>query len=231
MVSQNYRFKRAPRTVRRLIREGVIGTVEEVRVDFRKHPPFEGFRLEMEEPLINDMAVHHLDQVRGILGIEPDTVRARSWNPSWSRFSGNAACLIELDEGDRVRVVYTGSWSALGRHTTWDGDWEIQGTRGSIRWADNRVEIRFASLFDTVFLAGALERDGIMEVGLDRVAAEERGGSLAEFADALRTGRVPETNADDNLRSLALVLGAVQSAREDGRPVDLTRLIAAPAAV
>jgi predicted dehydrogenase len=227
MVSQNYRFKRAPRTVRRLIAEGVIGPVEQVRVDFRKNPPFSGFRLEMDEPLIHDMAVHHLDQLRGILGLEPDVIRARSWNPSWSAFAGNAACLIELEHGDGGRVVYTGSWCALSRHTSWDGDWEIEGPRGSIRWSENRVEVRFESLFDTVFLPGALERDGVMEVELDVLEAEERNGSLAEFAQALREGRPPETNARDNVRSLSLVLGAVESAAS-GNAVDLGVLAAEP---
>lgn len=224
MVSQNYRWKRAPQTVRRLIREGLIGDVEEVRIDFQKDPPFTGFRLEMDEPLINDMAVHHLDQVRAIAGLEPDTIRARSWNPSWSSYRGNAACLIELDQDEHRRVVYTGSWCSRARHTTWDGDWEIQGERGAIRWADNRVEVRFASLFDTVFMPGAVEREGVMHVDLDPVALEERNGSLAELAAALREDRPAETNARDNLRSLALVLGAVESAAAGGRAVDLVAL-------
>jgi predicted dehydrogenase len=228
MVSQNYRWKRAPQTVRRLIRADVIGDVEEVHITFQKNPPFTGFRLEMDEPLINDMAVHHLDQVRGITGVDPDVLRARSWNPSWSRYQGNAACLIELEEAHRVRVLYTGSWCSWGRHTTWDGDWEIQGERGAIRWADNRVEVRFASLFDTVFLPGALEREGVMQVELDRVALEERPGSLGEFAAALREGRRAETDARDNLRSLALVLGAVESAGNRGATVDLNELRAEP---
>jgi len=228
MVSQNYRWKRAPQTVRRLVRAGVIGEVEDVRISFQKHPPFTGFRLEMDEPLINDMAVHHLDQVRGIAGVEPDALRARSWNPSWSRFRGNAACLLELEQAARVRVLYSASWCSWGRHTTWDGEWEIQGERGAIRWADNRVEVRFASLFDTVFLPGALEREGVMQVELDSVAHEERAGSLRELAAALREGRRTETDARDNLRSLALVLGAVASAAGGGATVDLDALAAEP---
>jgi len=225
MVSQNYRFKRAPRTVRRLIRSGVIGRVEQIRVDFQKDPPFTGFRVEMEEPLIVDMAIHHLDQIRSVTGSEFHSLRARSWNPSWSRFGGNACCFIEIQSEDGVQIVYTGSWVSRGRHTTWDGAWEIQGDRGCLIWDSNRVEIRFASVFDTVFLPGALERaGGVMEVQLDEVDFEERLGTLAEFADAITQGRPAETSVHDNLKSLALVLAAVESATAGGKTIDLAAM-------
>ena len=221
MTSQNYRFKRAPRTARRLIDEGWLGELELVRIDFQKDPPFDGFRLEMEEPLITDMAVHHLDQIRSVTGLEPEWLRARSWNPSWSRFAGNACAQIELEAAGGARIVYSGSWVSHGRHSTWDGDWDIQGSRGGLSWRDNRLEIRFASLFDTVFMPGATERAGIMEVELDPVPYEERAGVLAELAAAIDDGRQPESNAGDNLRSLALVLGAAESAAAGGREIDL----------
>lgn len=221
MVSQNYRFKRAPRTVQRLVAQGTVGRVEQVRIVYQKNPPFADFRVEMDEPVIVDMAVHHLDQIRGLLGVEPVRLRARSWNPSWSRFRGNASCLIELEADEGAQVIYTGSWSSTGTQTTWDGDWDIQGAAGGILWEQNRVRIGFSSVFDTVFLPGARERDGMMDVDLDPVDNEERVGVLAELHAALEAARAPETGGRDNLRSLALVLAAVESARSDGAFVEL----------
>ena len=221
MVSQNYRFKRAARTVQRLILEGVIGDVEQVFIDYKKNPPFEGFRLEMDEPLIVDAMIHHLDQLRGIVGLEPSTVRARSWNTSSSRFKGNASAAVQYDCANGARVVYTGSWSALGRQSSWDGDWEIQGTKGAISWRNNEVQINFASLFDTVFLAGAVERSGVMHVELDALPVEERLGTLAAFQTAIATGQSSETDVTDNIRSLQLVTATAESARSDGAPVAL----------
>jgi predicted dehydrogenase len=221
MVSQNYRFKRAPRTVRRLVREGIIGAVETVQVDFQKSPLFTGFRMEMEEPLILDMAIHHVDHLRGTAGFEPVRLRATSWNPSWSQFAGNAAGSIEFEGHDGARALYTGSWVSQGLHTTWDGTWEVQGERGAIRWDQNRVEIRFTSLFDTVFMPRAVEREGVMEVELDPLAREERSGVLDELALALDEGRSPETCVTDNVKSLALMLAAVESTGRDGEWIDL----------
>jgi predicted dehydrogenase len=221
MVSQNYRFKRAPRTVQRLISEGVIGDVQQVFINYQKNPPFEGFRLTMEDPLIVDMMIHHVDQMRGIAGVEPVDVRAVSWNPSWSQFQGNASAMVLMSGSRGEQIVYTGSWTSQGEHTSWDGDWDIQGTRGAISWRNNRVEIRFASLFDTVFLPGALERSGVMEVDLDVLAEEERLGTLGAFAAAVETGTRPETDVHDNILTLQLALATAASAKAGGTAVPL----------
>ncbi|WP_396657322.1 Gfo/Idh/MocA family protein [Microbacterium sp.] len=221
MVSQNYRFKRGPRTVQRLIRSGVIGRVEQVTIAYRKNPPFFGFRAEMEEPLLIDMSIHHLDALRGIVGVEPATVRARSWNPSWSIFTSNSAALVEIEGTRGEQVLYTGSWSSHGAHTSWDGAWQIEGERGGIVWDQNRVTVHFPSAFDTVFMPGALERDGVMEVDLDQLEHEERAGTLNEFRRAIVEGTPAETSVDDNLASISLVLAAVESARGGGTTIAL----------
>ncbi|MCS5735008.1 Gfo/Idh/MocA family protein [Herbiconiux daphne] len=221
MVSQNYRFKRAPRTVQRLIAEGVIGEVQQVFVNFQKAPHFEGFRVEMEEPLIVDGMAHQLDQIRGVVGLEPTVLRARSWNPSWSEFAGNASVALDVECAGGARVLYTGSWASRGETTSWDGDWDIQGERGAIAWRNNQITITFTSLFDTVFLAGALENAGVMQVSLDVLDVEERLGVLAEFRRAIVSGRSPETDVRDNIGSLQLILATLESARHDGDPVTL----------
>ena len=222
MVSQNYRFKRAPRTVQRLIEQGVIGDVQQVFINYQKNPPFEGFRLTMDEPLIVDAMIHHIDQIRGITGVEATSVRANSWNPSWSRFAGNASAVVQIEGAGGVKVVYTGSWASQGEHTSWDGDWDIQGSKGSISWSNNTVQVRFESLFDTVFLAGATEHSGVMHVDLDVLEVEERLGTLAAFHHAVATGERPETDVRDNILSLQLVMATAESAKSGGETVRLS---------
>lgn len=221
MVSQNYRFKRAPRTVHRLIAEGVIGDVQQVFVSFHKNPPFEGFRLEMDEPLIVDGMAHQLDQMRGVLGLVPTSLRARSWNPSWSQFAGNASVSLDVECEGGARILYSASWTSHGQQTSWDGDWDIQGSRGGISWRNNEITITFSSLFDSVFLPGALEHAGVMHVTLDELAVEERLGVLAEFRRAIVANERSETDVRDNIGSLQLVLGTAESAKNDGQTVHL----------
>ncbi|MDZ7673069.1 MAG: Gfo/Idh/MocA family oxidoreductase [Halanaerobiales bacterium] len=65
MVSQNYRFKRASRTVKKVLKKEIVGQPGYITVNFHKATHFDSpFRLEMEEPLLRDMSIHHFDQMR-----------------------------------------------------------------------------------------------------------------------------------------------------------------------
>ena len=50
------------------------------------------------------------------------------------------------------------------------------------------------------------------EVELPAVTHEDRAGALSEFAEAVRTGREPQSSGRENLRSLALAFAAVAEA-------------------
>ena len=70
------------------------------------------------------------------------------------------------------------------------------------------VAIGLAVLFATLAYAELLRRYGAQSVV----------SSILDFAEALREGRRPLTDARDNVRSLAMVFGAIRSA-EAGAPV------------
>jgi len=110
MVNQNYRYRRAATTVRRLIERGIIGEIGSVVINFQKAARFGGgFREEMDHPLVLDMAIHHFDQLRSF-GFEPVEVAARSWNPAWSWFKGDACANAVFRSTTGATAVYTGSW-------------------------------------------------------------------------------------------------------------------------
>jgi len=216
MVSQNYRFKRAPQTVKSVLNRGLIGEVGCVYVNFQKDPPFTGFRTEMAEPLITDMAIHHFDQIRGILGLNPVSVHAKSWNPKWSRFKGNACVNVTFEMENGTMVVYNGSWVSSGWQTTWDGDWRIQGHDGEIHWSNNQVVLNPKDLFVSVFQDGGIEKDGSIHFDLLQMEQEERMAVIDEFALSIQEKREPKTSGADNLYSLAMVIGAKYSAKTGG---------------
>ncbi|MDQ0220726.1 Gfo/Idh/MocA family oxidoreductase [Peribacillus cavernae] len=226
MITQSFRFRRAPRTVKRLIEEGAVGKIESIYGRFRKAPPFTGFRTEMQEPLIVDMSIHHFDYIRGIFGIEPDWVRARSFNPTWSWYKGNASALVEFETSDGTMISYTGSWVSRRPHTGWDATWEIHGQHASILWDDNRVLLypHDNVIGETVFRKGTLEiANDILEVPLDPVEEEERWGTVREFVTSVKENKQPETHGKDNLRSLGLVLAAVESTKCGGEKINLSK--------
>lgn len=217
MVSQNYRFRAGSRTVRRLLSEGAVGRVGAVGICFMRSFAPSGYRLQMDEPLLFDMAVHHFDQLRTVVGLEPTRVWAHTSNPPWSPFHGNAESFVRLETDDDVSISYVGSWASRGRQTGWGGCWEIQGDSGALRWEDDRVVLYPDEPEPSKSrLARALQVFEPSGLKLDQGAALDRAGVLDELRSAIRDGREPEASASDNVRTIALVVAAVESARSGG---------------
>ncbi|MFC4123024.1 Gfo/Idh/MocA family protein [Nonomuraea zeae] len=206
MISQSRRYFAALAEYRRRI--GELGTPGLLTTEFFRGPRFGGFRDEMEQPLLVDMAIHAFDAARHLLGAEPVSVMCESWNPAWSWYRGDAAATATFLFDDGTRYVFTGAWCADGLETSWNGRWRAVGSAGTATWdGEDRV---------TSSLGG--------EVNVPRGAEEQIAGALAEFVAALRTGARPSGAIARNLRSLAMVEAAVRSA-ESGTRVRIGALL------
>ncbi|MCM8776792.1 MAG: Gfo/Idh/MocA family oxidoreductase [Candidatus Omnitrophica bacterium] len=206
MVSQNYRYRNQPRTIRNVIENGIIGRIGYATINFQKGPHFGGFREEMEYPLLIDMAIHHFDLMRYITGENPVSLYAKSWNPYWSWFKRDASVNLSIEFNNNIQVSYSGSWVSTGRETSWDGDWEIYGEKGSIVWKNGRI----------YFISNG-KTEEIEPIKMER---EDRYLSLYEFYCALKENREPETSGKDNLYSLSMVFTSIESAK-NGIPVSI----------
>jgi predicted dehydrogenase len=224
MVSQNYRFKRAPQTVKSFLSRNIIGDVESIFVNFQKAPKLTGFRTEIDEPLITDMSIHHFDQMRNLLDTDAAWVLAHSWNTSWSRFRGNAVATVVFGMQNDAVVTYAGNWVSQGWETPWDGDWHMHARGGELRWTKNEVAFRTTNLLQEVYTRDALERGGELTLELVHMPEEDRWACLGEFAQAIHEDREPATSGRDNLASLAMVIGACRSI-EERRPVTMEEVL------
>lgn len=204
MVSQSRRYYNALAALRGAATG--LGDLGVVTTQFFKAPHFGGFRDEMDQPLLVDMAIHQFDAARYLIGKDPVSVSCTSWNPRWSWYRGDAAATAEFEFEGGIRYIYTGSWCAEGLETSWNGAWRISGEGGSVSWDGENAPV------------GA---DGPISVPLH--GEEEIAGSLAEFVRALRTGETPSGEVHSNVPSLAMVEGAVTSAAT-GRRVSLPEL-------
>jgi predicted dehydrogenase len=168
------------------------------------------------------MAIHTLDAARLIAGADPVSVYCKEWNPagSWYDHDASAVAVFEMDRGaDGVHpIVYTyrGSWCAEGLNTSWECDWRVIGRKGSVLWDGGE---RFQA--EIVAQAGGFrsEYEAIDIPPLDptdKVGAH--AGQITDFCDCVREGRTPETIASDNIKSLAMVFGAIESASQ-GREI------------
>ncbi|MDD3725733.1 MAG: Gfo/Idh/MocA family oxidoreductase [Candidatus Ratteibacteria bacterium] len=186
------------------MKKGAIGRPGYVVVNFQKGPKFSGFRAEMDYPLLIDMAIHHFDLMRYITGENLVSIYTKSWNPYWSWFKGDAAVNLSMGFSGDIQICYSGSWVSTGKETSWDGDWEIYGEKGTILWKDGRIY--------TITGGNSQEIEPI------RMEKEDRYLSLYEFYCALKENREPETSGRDNLYSLSMVFRSIESAKK-GIPV------------
>jgi predicted dehydrogenase len=222
MVSQNYRYFPAARGAAGLVAQGGLGDLYEVEIDFRHRSTVveaEGRRghRELAQPLLMDMSIHHFDLLRLVTGREPERIDCHAWNSPWSGFDGPPSAVATiLFPG--VVVSYRGSWVNRGEDTPWAGEWRMTFEHAEVSWTSR--DLRGSTAGEQVLVRPQSGKP--YASALPAVRLLDQAGSLAEFVDAVRTGREPESSGRANLGSLALALAAVESS-ERGAPVDLDR--------
>ncbi|MBA8903118.1 putative dehydrogenase [Phyllobacterium sp. P30BS-XVII] len=219
-VVQNRRYLAQIRRIRQLVASGAIGDVTSLHCDFFLGPHFGGFREDMRHVLFLDMAIHTFDAARFLAGEAANAVYAREWEPgnSWYSQGSSAAAIFEFSNG--AIFTYRGSWCADGMRTSWESAWRIVGSKGTIVW-DGHDDIQAEAVTsgkDGLF-------SGVTAVEIPPLDASHRiGGHLGvmqDFIAATRGGSAPETAGNENIKSLAMVFGAIQSA-ETGRRIEIT---------
>ncbi|TVQ28574.1 MAG: gfo/Idh/MocA family oxidoreductase [Spirochaetaceae bacterium] len=214
-VIQNRRYLPGIRRFRQAIGETSIGPLTTLDVDFYIGAHFGGFRSEMDHVLLLDMAIHTFDQARFLSGADAEYVYASDWNPagSWYRHGANAVAFFEMSGG--VRCTYRGSWCAEGHNTSWEGQWRATGTTGTLLWDGGSGLTGEHDAGGEELIHDFAAVDVPPEVPLDYTG---HAGVIRDFLDSLHTGRTPMTDCTDNVKSVAMVLAAVESA-ETGKRV------------
>lgn len=215
MISQSRRYNDRHIALRDAIRSGAIGDITTINCDFYLGAHFGGFRDEMASPLILDMAIHHFDLARFFVGKDAAQVFAHEFNPKGSWYKGDVSASVIFELDDRIVFTYRGSWCAEGCHTSWDGNWRIIGTKGTLLLEQDqhprgqRVVPEAKPQFN---------RD-LEDIVVPTVTGNGGGiaGSLNEFLDALEGKGQPQCLLADNLKSLAMVEAAIASSKAGAR--------------
>lgn len=212
MVSQSRRYDARLAAFKALIDEHT-GAPGILNSDFYVGAHFGGFRDQMESPLILDMAIHTFDCARYLSGRDALSVYCEEFNPPWSWYRGDACAVAMFEMTGGLRYTYRGSWCAEGRHTSWESEWRAVGPTGTATWDGG----------DAIVAERVVARGGFHST-VERHEAEMRddvppgiAGSLVDFLDALDTDRVPMGECHDNIKSLAMVFAAMESARTGGK--------------
>ncbi len=215
VITQNRRYKEGIRRAQAFLASGAIGEITGLHADFFIGARFGGFRDQMDHVLLLDMAIHTFDGARFLSGQEPEAVYCHESNPqgSWYAHGSSAFATFEMTGG--VVFSYRGSWCAEGANTAWDSTWRITGSNGTLLWDGENTLIAHTPSGDTSFL-----RDTV-EITVPPLAAshkaQEHASVIADFLHAVANKHRPETDSADNIKSIAMVFAAIDSAKQGRR--------------
>ena len=214
-VVQNRRYIPGIRRLRAFVESGEIGELTGIHCDFFIGAHFGGFREEMDNVLLLDMAIHTFDAARFVSAKVPQAVYCRETNPAGSWYGQGASAFAIFEMSDDVTFTYRGSWCAEGANTSWESQWRITGSRGSVLWDGGDIFAAHRVAGEEGFLREQQELS-VPEI-VNVCETQGHASVIAAFLDAIETGVPPETSGQDNIRSLAMVIAAIESAKAGQR--------------
>ncbi|MCZ0963824.1 Gfo/Idh/MocA family protein [Paracoccus benzoatiresistens] len=216
MVHDNFRWQSAVRAAIQAVRDGAIGTPFFGRVSFRSgYDVFSGQPYLATDPrfIIQDLGIHILDVARALFG-DVTTLSATTRRIN-SKIRGEDVATMLLEHENGVTSVVDCSYATKRQPETFPETLlEIDGDKGTLR---------LDAGYRLVIQTGAEEVRDVAPAVLPWAERPwhniQKSVQLIQqhFVDCLRSGMQPETSGHDNLKTLALVEAAYQSAADRTR--------------
>jgi D-apiose dehydrogenase len=204
MVHENWRFRPHYRCIAGWLRRGRIGRIRTATMTLltsglvidgsgrapalERQPMFAA----LERLLVMEVAIHHVDTLRFLLG--PLTLHCAAIGRSCALVRGEDRASMFMTTASGGAVTLIGDFMAHGQPPTLRDRFHVLGTTGAILLDGDRL---------------SLSRDGHVEedVAIDLAAdyAASYLGALTHFLDRLDDGGAFETSPEDNLETLRIV--------------------------
>ena len=214
-VTMSHRFDQDKTTLRRIVRSGKLGRVATVscryQSDMRQHLAWGAlFRHTMDDPMLIEGAIHHLDIVADLAGARCDTLFASTWRPDWAEYKGDTDGTVSMVFENGVRALYEGSSStAVGLN-----DWYQEYIRVDCEFGTAILNHREVEVFTRQDLPRQKHREGFGQKVPLLVQPKWINIWLIEQFCAWRNGGPPmETQVEANVQASALVFGSIESSR------------------
>ena len=177
------------------------------------------FRHTMNDALMIEGAVHHLDILADLAGAKCATIYAQTWNPRWGEFGSGSQGHVMMTFENGVRAIYEGAkTNAVGLN-----GWAQEYFRAECEHETLILDRRRVERFPYEQKVYKREGEGI-EVPLLEQPKWMNTWLVAQFLDWLDGGPAMETNIEDNLQSVALIFAAIESS-ETGQPVQVQEFL------
>ncbi len=225
-VDMSHRFRQDIATLRHEIESGRHGALDYLicrfTCDNREIGTWGASRYEMEDPLIIDGAVHHLDLLADMTGAYCERIYAETWNPTWGDFAGDAQAMVVMHGENGKRAFYEGAKNnAVGLN--W---WTKEYIRAECEKATLILDQAQIERFD--YISGTPQNNIQPGQGKMVPLLEQPKWTttwlIEKFVHWLDGGEPMETNVEDNLQSVALTCAAIKSSRS-GESVRVQELL------
>ena len=209
MVGLNFRYLAVTRALVDLFRADLLGAPAFGRFTYERWrngrlPHLNRYPLEMPQPMLWEQSIHHFDLMRYVYGCEPVSIAARTWNPPWSMYAGdaNVSALISFEGG--IEVTYQGTWA--GNHDHLAFNWRTDCANGVAVQAEMFGGLSYARRDDRSFTPVDLPQT---EMWRDDAAA-----LLADFLAHLLDDAPLQCSGADHLKSLRMVEACIASSSQ-----------------
>ncbi len=215
-IGMNFRYLETTRASREIIQGGQLGQLGFGRINYwryrnGKRPLLNKYPLTMDQPMLLEQSIHHLDLARYIYGSEVKKIWARTTNPPWSMYASDATVAAWLEFENGFELQYFGTW--MGTDSKNEFQWRTDGSDGMLFQRDIFAGLEF-------WKAGATEPEEVkLEPQEDFV--DDTRGLFADFLKAVRGEPSSYPSGRDHLKTMALTLACAESSRQE-KTLDLT---------
>lgn len=216
-VVQNYRYTPRILTLQQVLCEGRLGRlnylVARFASDYRVRGSWGMFRHEIPHSLLVEGSVHHFDQLRHLSASDCQTIAGWEWNPGHPSFDGECCGLYVMCMANEVKAQYEGNCLEAGWQNSWHQEYYRAECENGAAIVDRDGVVR---LLEHIPGRG-LKTEELPPV---RPTWEGHQAIIVQFLDWLDGGPEPATVLADNLKSAAMLFGAIE-ASETGQTVDV----------
>jgi predicted dehydrogenase len=214
-VTMSHRFDQDKTALRELVRGGAVGRINAITMryhsDRRRNLEWSSpFRHAMDDVLLVEGAIHHLDIIASLADAPCRTIFATTWRPDWAEYAGDTDARITLAFENGVRASYEGSvTAAVGLNDFYQEYVRVDGEHGTAILTHRDLE-----LFTRTPLPRQQRREGEgQKLLLPSRPKWINTWLVAQFAEWCAGGPPMATLVDANLQSTALMFAAIESSR------------------
>lgn len=110
VVTSTQRFEQDKQTLAEMLRGTEAGRLNYLicrcTMSLCKSPSWGRARHEMNDPVLIEAGVAHLDMLQALAGAEIQSVQAMGWNPPWGEYRSDSAHLVMLQMANGVHALY-----------------------------------------------------------------------------------------------------------------------------